>query len=141
MSMFARLAMRALDLTYLRYLMASVGALAVDTGIFALLIAMGMNSMLSSAIGYSVGIIAHWLASSRTVFVGRVSEGGLDRSRQKAMFVVTALVGLAATTMIVGAGDVLGWHPYVSKIVAVVISFQLAYVLRARFIFKKGTAA
>jgi putative flippase GtrA len=84
--------------TFLRYLVVSVGALATDMAVFLLLLSVGVSSVAASAIGYSVGILAHWILSSRKVFQDRVSERGTsERTQQKAMFVMSALLGLATT--------------------------------------------
>jgi putative flippase GtrA len=129
------------QLTYMRYLVVSVGALSVDLGLFLILLHFGVVSMAASAIGYSVGIAVHWFLSSRKVFGDRVSDRGTaERTQQKAMFVMSALLGLGMTTAIVGAGDALGFDPRVAKIVAIGISFQLTYLLRNVIIFRSFKA-
>jgi putative flippase GtrA len=133
--MFALLT-RLADIRALRYLLASVGALAVDIGVFLAVLGTAMVPALASAIGYCAGILAHWLLSSRTVFHHTVAAGGMARTRQKALFVVSALAGLALTTLIVGLGDSLGLDPRLAKLVAVGASFILTYLLRARIVFR-----
>lgn len=129
------------QLTYLRYLVVSVGALAVDLGLFLALLQFAMPSMAASAIGYSAGIAVHWFLSSRKVFGDRVSDKGTaERTQQKAMFVMSALLGLGMTTAIVGAGDALGFDPRIAKIVAIGVSFQLTYMLRNVIIFRSAKA-
>ncbi len=130
--MFWRLA----DMRLVRYLLASGGALAVDIGCFLALLALGMWPAAASALSYGAGILAHWLLSSRAVFVGDVAERGLARTRQKAMFVGSALAGLALTTAIVWSGDAMGIDPRLAKLVAVAASFTLTWVLRSRFVFR-----
>ena len=44
--------------TVIRYGIASVGALAVDMGLFLALLSIGMMAAIASAIGYSAGIVA-----------------------------------------------------------------------------------
>lgn len=127
---------RLIDPVLLRYLFASVGALAVDMGCFLGLMAMGMGPAPASAIGYASGILAHWLLSSRAVFNGRVAEAGLARTRQKALFVISALAGLALTTGIVAASDALGADPRAGKLLAIVLSFALTWWLRNRVVFR-----
>ncbi|MBK5264530.1 MAG: GtrA family protein, partial [Alphaproteobacteria bacterium] len=94
--------------TYLRYILSSAGALAVDMAIFLALFHLGLLPVIASALGYAAGIAAHWLFSSRAVFADSVAARGGARARQKALFLGSALVGLAITTTIVGAGDLLG---------------------------------
>ncbi len=126
-------------LTYLRYLFVSVAALAVDMGLFLLLLQAGMQSIAASAIGYSTGILVHWFLSSRKVFQDRVSQrGSAERTQQKAMFVTSALLGLLTTTVIVGTGEWLGIDARIAKLAAIAISFQLTYVLRNVLIFRSA---
>lgn len=128
--------LRIIDRRISRYLLASVGALAVDVGTFLALLSLGMWAAGASAIGYSLGIVAHWLMSSRAVFVGNVAERGAARTRQKALFVVSALIGLSLTTAIVWAGDISGFDPRLAKIVAIAVSFTATWLLRSRVVFR-----
>lgn len=120
----------------LRYLLASVGALAVDMGSFLALLALGVVPVLASAAGYSLGIVAHWLLSSRAVFTDSVAQEPMARARQKALFVGSALVGLALTTLIVGGGTALGVDSRLSKIMAIGVSFTATWLLRKRIVFQ-----
>ncbi|WP_284124013.1 GtrA family protein [Parerythrobacter aestuarii] len=129
---------RLKDIVLVRYLLASVGALAVDLGSFLALLSAGTPAVIASAIGYTLGILAHWLLSSRTVFTGRVAERGIARTKQKAMFVISALAGLALTTAIVGGGDLAGIDPRIAKLVAVGASFALTWLLRSKVVFRHG---
>lgn len=127
------------QLTLIRYVIVSVGALAVDIGVFLALLKGGMVSAMAAAIGYSVGIAAHWTLSSRKVFQDRVSDRGTrERMQQKAMFVISALLGLVVTMSIVGVGDALGLDPRIAKVMAIGISFMLTYLLRNVVIFRSG---
>ena len=126
---------RLSDLTILRYLLASVGALAVDMGSFLGLMALGLAATPASAAGYTLGILAHWLLSSRAVFTGRVAQSGIARTRQKVLFVVSALAGLALTTGIVAAAQALSIDPRAGKLVAIVLSFALTWWLRNVVVF------
>ncbi|WP_366416251.1 GtrA family protein [Novosphingobium sp. 32-60-15] len=120
----------------LRYLLASLGALAVDMGSFLALLALGIAPVLASAAGYSLGIVAHWLLSSRAVFADSVAEERGARTRQKALFVGSALIGLALTTLIVGMGTALGMDSRASKILAIAVSFTATWLLRKRIVFQ-----
>lgn len=123
---------------FLRYVAVSVGALATDMGVFLALLEAGLPSISASAIGYSIGILAHWILSSRKVFQDRVSDKGTAaRTQQKAMFLASALVGLLLTVAIVGAGTALGLDPRLAKIIAILISFLLTYALRNIVIFRQ----
>ena len=129
---------RLRDVRLVRYGLASVGALAVDVGVFLSMLSAGVSAAPASAFGYTFGIIAHWLLSSRKVFHDRVVDKGLGRTRQKALFVISALAGLALTTAIVGGADYSGIDPRLAKIVAIIASFVLTYVLRSKVVFQHG---
>jgi len=124
------------DIRFVRYILASVGALAVDVGAFLALLAVGMLAAPASAVGYSLGILAHWLMSSRAVFQDSVAEGGMARTRQKALFVISALVGLGLTTAIVGGADWGGVDPRFAKLVAIGVSFIATWLIRSRIVFR-----
>lgn len=127
---------RIADVRLVRYLLASVGALAVDVGMFLALLSLGVWAAGASAVGYCLGIVAHWLMSSRAVFVGNVAERGAARTKQKALFVISALVGLGLTTGIVWAGDTSGFDPRLAKLVAIAVSFIATWLLRSRVVFR-----
>ena len=135
------LAARLIDGRFLRYLAASACALALDVGCFMALLALGSAPAVSSAAGYSLGIAAHWLMSSRAVFVGRLAEPGLARARQQALFVGTALLGLALTTAIVGMGAAAGVDPRLAKLAAIGVSFFTAWAIRSQIIFGRSRVA
>lgn len=128
--------LRIVDRRISRYLLASVGALAVDVGAFLALLSLGVWAAGASAVGYTLGIAAHWLMSSRAVFIGNVAERGAARTRQKALFVGSALVGLGLTTGIVWAGDVSGFDPRAAKLFAIAVSFVATWLLRSRVVFR-----
>lgn len=118
-----------------RYLAASVVALGFDMGSFLVLLALGLLAAPAAALSYSLGIVVHWFISSRAVFASGVAERGPARTRQKAMFVASALVGLALTAGIVGLGAAMGIDPRLAKLVAVGVSFIATWLLRARVVF------
>ena len=55
---------------------------------------------------------------------------------QKALFVISALIGLALTTAIVGLGDAAGFDPRVAKLAAIAVSFTATWLLRAKLVFR-----
>lgn len=126
------------DVRLVRYLLASVGALAVDMACFLALLSFGTWPATASAIGYCAGIVAHWLMSSRAVFADSVAARGFGRTRQKTLFVISALVGLALTSGIVWAGDAAGIDPRVAKLVAIAVSFAATWLLRSKIVFRSG---
>ncbi|HVR90163.1 MAG TPA: GtrA family protein [Novosphingobium sp.] len=129
---------RATDIVLLRYLVASALALGVDMAAFLALLEFGTPAASASAAGYSLGIVAHWLLSSRTVFAAGVAERGPERTRQKALFVGSALCGLALTTGIVGIGAAFGLDPRFAKGIAIFCSFAATWLLREKIVFRAG---
>src|SRR3546814_16663265 len=78
-----------------------------------------------------MGILVHGLVSGRLVFAdGTAARGSGERHRQKLLFVGSALVGLAVTTAIVGAGSALGLDPGLAKLAAILVRLQTTYLLR-----------
>jgi putative flippase GtrA len=132
---------RLRDIVFLRYVLASALALGIDLGTFFALLAAGTAPALAAAAGYAVGIVAHWLVSSRKVFQAGVAERGPGRTRQKAMFVFSALLGLAVTAGIVALGSAAGADPRLAKLVAIGVSFSITWLLRERIIFRPDAAA
>ena len=122
-------------LLYLRYVAASALALGVDMALFLVLIAAGSPAVAGAALGYCAGIAAHWLLSSRAVFVGRLADRGPARRQQQALFFGSAVVGLAITTGMVGLGEALALDPRLAKIAAIALSFQATYLLRRKLVF------
>lgn len=137
--MIARV-IRLADLRLVRYILASLGALAVDVGSFLALLALAAPAAAASALGYGLGIAGHWLLSSRAVFADSLAERGRERTRQKALFVVSAMIGLALTTGIVGLADVAGADPRLAKLAAIAISFAVTWMLRNRVVFRTAGA-
>lgn len=124
-----------------RYITASGIALGADVTTFFLLLGIGVFAAGASAVGYCLGIVVHWLVSSRKVFGDAVAASGPARTRQKALFVVSALIGLGLTTLIVGIADFGGVDPRIAKAVAVVASFVVTWVLRNKLVFRGLSAA
>lgn len=129
------------DVRLVRYVLASIGALAVDVGSFLALLSLAVPAAAASAFGYALGIVAHWLLSSRAVFADTVAERGRERTKQKALFVVSAMIGLGLTTAIVGLADLGGVDPRLAKLVAIVVSFTVTWMLRNKVVFRLGRAA
>lgn len=128
---------RLRDMMLLRYLTASVLALGLDMAAFVIFLAVGAAAAPAAAAGYALGILAHWLISSRKVFAANVAARGRERARQKVLFAGSALIGLGLTTVIVGAGAMAGIDPRLAKLVAIAASFTATWLLRSRMIFAK----
>lgn len=132
--MIARAANLVWRITYARYIMASALALAADLSLFMSLLHFGFHAIPASMAGYCGGLVVHWIISSRLVFA-RQAARGQQRNRQKALFVVSTLIGLALTSLIVGTGSHFGFDPRLAKLLAVAVSFQTTYLLRRSVVF------
>lgn len=121
------------------YVGASVAALLVDMGSFLLFLELAVIPILASAAAYSLGIIVHWLISSRMVFRAELQDSSAGRMRQKALFVTSALIGLSLTAMIVGCGDMAGLDPRIAKVAAIGVSFIATWLLRKNIVFRVST--
>lgn len=124
-----------LQLAYLRYVLASVVALAADISLFLAMNAAGMPLMLVSAGSYCAGIAVHWILSSRLVFGTALRPEGTARRQQQMLFIASALVGLATTVAVVGLLNLVGIDVRAGKVAAIAISFQLTWWLRSRIVF------
>ena len=131
-----QLIQRVRQIRLARYMAASVVALGADMGSFLVLLGIGVFAAGASAAGYCLGILVHWLVSSRKVFGDTLAASGPARTKQKVLFVFSALLGLGLTTTIVGAADFAGFNPRLAKLVAIVASFALTWVLRNRIVFR-----
>lgn len=127
---------RIRDVRLVRYLLASVGALAADAGFFLVLLGLGLRSAIAAVAGYCLGIAVHWVLSSRAVFADRVAAHGVVRTRQKAMFIASAMIGLALTAAIVMLGESIGSDPRLAKLIAVAVSFVATWLLRSSVVFR-----
>jgi len=122
---------------YLRYAAVSAVALGIDVAAFLILMAGGTTAALASGVGYSIGIVVHWLLSSRLVFADRLAQRGANRKRQQGLFLASALAGLSLTMAIVGLGDLAGLDPRLAKLGAIAVSFNAVYLLRRTVVFVK----
>ena len=124
-----------------RYLGASVIALGCDLASFLALLELRAAPGLAAATGYAIGIAVHWLVSSRKVFTASVAERGAARTRQKALFVISALIGLVLTSTIVTLGSLAGFDPRLAKLGAIAVSFTVTWLLRDIIVFRKDRLA
>lgn len=138
--MVIKLAKRVLRTSFARYFIASVGALAVDMGSFAILLQTPLLPGLVAAISYTLGIIVHWILLSRSVFHAGTAARGQARTQQKAVFLLVTWVGLALTSGIVSVADMVGADIIISKGLAVIVSFILNYFIRKHFVFTAQAA-
>lgn len=121
--------------TLSRYLLASVVALGCDVAVYFALVGISIDTTFASALGYSAGIVIHWLISSQLVFVGKLREG-TALYVQRALFAGSALLGLGLTVGVVAMLTGLGSDALTAKIAAIFVSFIAVYVTRKWGVFK-----
>ncbi|MBZ6377417.1 hypothetical protein B5C34_05040 [Pacificimonas flava] len=127
-----------LDRSFAAYVAVSAAALVADVLTLDRLLVIGADERLAAALGYSLGILVHWLLASRLVFaLEAAGRGSEERRRQKGLFILSALVGLALTTGIVGAGTQLGFDPRLAKLFAIGVSFFAVWLIRRLYIFAR----
>ncbi|MGZ5802078.1 MAG: GtrA family protein [Burkholderiaceae bacterium] len=124
------------SLRYARYLVASAMSLGVDLASFLLMLQINMPAVQASMLGYISGLVVHWLLSSRLVFANKIPSAVAARTRQKLLFVISALIGLAITAALIKCGLQLGINPGLSKLAAIAVSFNVTYMLRHKLIFR-----
>jgi putative flippase GtrA len=117
--------------TFLRYLLASLCALSGDMLLFLALLRLEIPPAAAGAVGYIGGLLLHWLISVRFVFtsVRRPTHG------QRLGFAMSAGVGLAITTGLIGALGAAGLAPALAKLFAIPVSFLSVYAIRKYGVF------
>lgn len=117
----------------LRYLVASVVALALDVGLLFLGTAVaGLPAWVAGAIAYGCGLVLVYVLSIRWVFTCRtVADGG----REFAVFAVLGLVGLVlnSATLFIATG--LGLPLSLAKLLSAGIGFAANFISRKALLF------
>ncbi len=125
---------------FLRYLLVSAGALAVDLAVLALSVRMlPYSPALAAAIGYLTGALAHYRLSRRNVFPAGWMAGA--PLAEFGAFVASGLCGLAITVGVVHVlSERVGLSVAWSKPLAVAGSFVAVYLLRVSLVFRRPPA-
>lgn len=121
---------------YARYLVASAISLGVDLASFLLMLQINVRAVQASMLGYVSGLVVHWLLSSRLIFADKIQPTVNIWNRQKLLFVISALIGLAITAAMIECGLRLGINPGLSKLAAIAVSFHVTYILRRCLVFR-----
>lgn len=130
----ALLRMRSLE--PVRYLAASMLALAVDLAMFSLALrVLGFAWPVAACIGFLAGAgVAYW-ASVRWVFAERSQRE--HPTRELAVFVLIGVSGLAITQASLWfAIEWLSFHPELSRLAAAGATFAFNYLVRAALLFR-----
>ena len=118
-----------------RYAVVSALALGLDfTVLMALTSGLRLRASLAGIAGYSVGLLLHFVLSTRFVF--NASQAAKSRIRLFVEFAATGVVGLAITGAVLWlASDIAGVPTIAAKVAAVGISFVAVFVLRRSVVF------
>jgi len=120
-----------------RYSVASAAGTLVDIAILSLLYGFGVAAGIAAAIGYAIGTLVHWLVSSRYVFPDRLADAGLRRGGQQVLFIASAALGIALTSLIVSWSVEAGAHIALAKATAMTASFFAVFLVRLTIVFRR----
>jgi len=119
---------------FIRYFMASLGALAIDVGLlFCLVEVFGVHYLTSAIISFLVGLLFVYALSVGWVFNHRA----IQNSRlELAIFVAIGIAGLALNAAIMWTGTEAASLPYqASKAISVVFVFLFNFTMRKALLF------
>jgi putative flippase GtrA len=117
-----------------RYLVVSAGALGFDLSIYALGLKASLTAAAAGALGYSGGLIIHYVFSTFWVFPDPAGRRRTTATLIK--FVATGLLGLALTSGLIGTLTGAGLcGPYAAKIVAIAVSTATVFAVRRAYVF------
>ncbi len=124
-----------------RYTVVSALALALDLGLFlALTRGVGVKAAFAGVVGYSAGLVLHYILSTRFVF--DTGSSAKSQARMFAEFAATGLVGVGITWAVIAAGTEFALLPdVVAKAAAVGTSFFAVFLLRRTMVFTRAAAA
>lgn len=117
--------------TFIRYLLASICALCSDMLLFLGLLRLDLHPAAAGFAGYALGLLVHWLISTRFVFV----SAGPATHGQRVGFVVSAIVGMGITLALITGLTAAGAAPAIAKLLAVPVSFLAVYAIRKYGVF------
>jgi putative flippase GtrA len=123
-----------------RYLLVSLVAVAADFGFFVMLSAASVRASLAGILGYGMGMLVHYLLSSRFVFDAIGS--GKSETRQLIEFALSGLAGVTLTGLVIAfATAAWGLTPVAAKSIAVPVSFAAVFLIRRCFVFAPAKGA
>ena len=121
-----------------RALLVSVLALAIDFGIYAGCLSVGMPALLAALLGYLAGGVLQYVLCSWWVFSTSLKNDALGFVG----FLLLSLVGLGITELVILiVHDGLGVHPYPAKIGAVGLAFAWNFLSRKYLLFRNPQTA
>ena len=120
---------------FAKYIAVSAGSLIVDVTVFGILVWMSaMGAVAAGAIGFSAGLVAHYILAVNFVF----DQSQTTKSNRQLFieYATTGAVGIAMTTAIIWISvDLLGLHPALGKLFAFGPTFVVVYLMRAAIVF------
>lgn len=129
---------RRTALEFVRYFVASGGALGVDFGLYRLSLGLGLAYPVAALVGFCAGAVVAYVASIAWVFEARsVRRAGVEFG----VFVAIGVAGLALTELLLWLQVArLGLPALWSKIGAAGVVFVFNFVVRKTMLFR-GRAA
>ena len=121
----------------LRYTGVNLATLGLDYAIFLPLTHATGLPVTASIVAYIVALTANYHLSRLFVF----GEDGQHKGARRLLvqFFASGMLGLVLTAAVTGLGvHGLGWSPFLSKTIAVLICFVVLYVVRSRLIFTRA---
>jgi putative flippase GtrA len=116
-----------------RALLVSVFALAIDFGIYAACLHVGMPALFAALLGYLAGGVLQYVLCSWWVFSTSLKNDALGF----VAFLILSLIGLGITELVILiVHDGLGVHPYPAKIGAVGLAFAWNFLSRKYLLFR-----
>jgi putative flippase GtrA len=117
-----------------RYTVVSIAALAADFGGYVALFSAAVTASLAGVAGYAVGMVVHYILSSRYVFKTLGSQK--SERRRFVEFLLSGLIGITLTGVIIAAAtEIFGVAPIAAKVVAAAVSFAAVFAIRRSFVF------
>ncbi len=117
-----------------RYAVVSALALGVDFVSYIIFVDAALKPSLAGMLGYILGMVVHYVLSSRFVFDTRGSAK--TESRRFVEFAFSGLVGITLTALVIAiATDALALSPFVAKLIAASLSFAAVFAIRRAFVF------
>ena len=103
-------------------------------GLMPQLSSYSVAASLAGAAGYAVGMVVHYILSSRFVFKTRGSQK--SERRRFVEFLISGLIGITLTGVIIAAAtEIFGVTPIAAKVVAAAVSFAAVFAIRRSFVF------
>ena len=123
-----------------RYTIVSALALFTDIVLYLHLIHFGIRPVLAGVVGYTIGIMLHFVLSCWKVFDATLT--GKSSVRLFSEFLLSGIVGLALTTTVIWIiTEIMKQDPVTAKMIAVGANFFAVFMLRRSVVFADRRSA